>query len=116
MEVVMRSGVAQKVTGKRLCCLSEFSWITLNFRGIESQGGLAISSVTWASHVQMVQLGHHAERLQIHYTTNICINTAVSREAWAMLPLPATLAQSHNLAHASLETAVSNPETPDRTT
>ena len=53
MEVVMRSGVAQKVTGKRLCCLSEFSWITLNFRGIESQGGLAISSVTWASHVQM---------------------------------------------------------------
>ena len=34
------------------------------------------------------------------------------REAWATLaesssrPLPATLAQSHNLAHASLETAV----------
>ena len=54
MEVVMRSGVAQKVTGKRLCCLSEFSWITLNFRGIESGlSGLAISSVTWASHVQM---------------------------------------------------------------
>ena len=38
--------------------------------------------------------------------------TAVLREAWAMLPesssgpLPATLAQSRNLAHASLETAV----------
>ena len=39
-------------------------------------------------------------------------STAVSREAWATLPesssrpLPATLAQSRNLAHASLETAV----------
>ena len=38
--------------------------------------------------------------------------TAVSREAWATLPestsrpLPATLAQTRNLAHASLETAV----------
>ena len=38
--------------------------------------------------------------------------TAVLREAWAMLPesssrsLPATLAQSRNLVHASLETAV----------
>ena len=38
--------------------------------------------------------------------------TAVLREAWATLPesssrpLPATLAQSRNLAHASLETAV----------
>ena len=40
------------------------------------------------------------------------VHTAVSREAWAALPesssrpLPATLAQSRNLAHASLETAV----------
>ena len=40
------------------------------------------------------------------------ICTAVLREAWATLPessnrpLPATLAQSRNLAHASLETAV----------
>ena len=39
-------------------------------------------------------------------------NTAVLREAWATLPessnrpLPATPAQSRNLAHASLETAV----------
>ena len=39
-------------------------------------------------------------------------HTAVLREAWAMLPesssrpLAATLAQSRNLAHASLETAV----------
>ena len=39
-------------------------------------------------------------------------STAVMREAWAMLPessswpLPATPAQSRNLAHASLETAV----------
>ena len=39
-------------------------------------------------------------------------STAVLREAWATLPesssrpLPATLAQSRNLAHASLETAV----------
>ena len=39
-------------------------------------------------------------------------HTVVLREAWATLPesssqpLPATLAQSHNLAHASLETAV----------
>ena len=39
------------------------------------------------------------------------IHTAVSREAWATLPesssrpLPATLAQTRNLAHASLETA-----------
>ena len=38
--------------------------------------------------------------------------TAVLREAWATLPesssrhLPATLAQSRNLAHASLETAI----------
>ena len=38
--------------------------------------------------------------------------TAVSREAWATLPesssrlLPATLAPTHNLAHASLKTAV----------
>ena len=38
--------------------------------------------------------------------------TAVLREAWATLPesssrpLPATLAQTRNLAHASLETAV----------
>ena len=38
--------------------------------------------------------------------------TAVLREAWATLPesssrpLPATLAQSRNLAHASLKTAV----------
>ena len=43
---------------------------------------------------------------------NDSIYTAVSREAWAMLPesssrpLSATLAQSRNLAHASLETAV----------
>ena len=42
----------------------------------------------------------------------ILSTTAVSREAWATLPetssrpLPATLAQSRNLAHASLETAV----------
>jgi len=40
------------------------------------------------------------------------LTTAVLREAWATLPesssrpLPATLAQSRNLAHASLETAV----------
>ena len=39
-------------------------------------------------------------------------SAAVLREAWATLPesssrpLPATLAQSRNLAHASLETAV----------
>ena len=39
-------------------------------------------------------------------------DTAVSREAWAMLPesssrpLPATLAQTRNLAHASLKSAV----------
>ena len=39
-------------------------------------------------------------------------NTAVLREAWSTLPesssrpLPATLAQSRNLAHASLKTAV----------
>ena len=47
---------------------------------------------------------------------SLCIeestSTAVLREAWATLPesssrpLPATLAQSRNLAHASLETAV----------
>ena len=43
--------------------------------------------------------------------------TAVLREAWATLtesssrPLPATLAQSRNLAHASLETAVCNEAT-----
>ena len=41
-----------------------------------------------------------------------CQYTAVLREAWATLPesssrpLPATLAQSRNLAHASLKTAV----------
>ena len=41
------------------------------------------------------------------------ISTAILREAWATLsesssqPLLATLAQSRNLAHASLETAVS---------
>ena len=40
------------------------------------------------------------------------MHTAVLREAWATLPesssrpLPATLAQSRNLAHASLKTAV----------
>ena len=40
------------------------------------------------------------------------LHTAVLREAWSMLPessslpLPAILAQSRNLAHASLETAV----------
>ena len=40
------------------------------------------------------------------------ISTAILREAWATLPesssrpLPATLAQSRNLAHASLGTAV----------
>ena len=43
---------------------------------------------------------------------NHCSYTAVLREAWATLPessswpLPATLAQSPNLAHVSLETAV----------
>ena len=40
------------------------------------------------------------------------VTTAVLREAWATLPessslpLPATLAQTRNLAHASLETAL----------
>ena len=44
--------------------------------------------------------------------TPCLVRTAVLREAWATLPesssqpLPATLAQSRNLAHASLETAV----------
>ena len=44
--------------------------------------------------------------------TSGCNETAILREAWATLPesssrpLPATLAQSRNLAHASLKTAV----------
>ena len=53
-----------------------------------------------------------------HVTTLPCSpSTAVSREAWATLPesssrpLPATLAQSRNLAHASLKTAVRRYET-----
>ena len=43
---------------------------------------------------------------------SVALHTAVLREAWATLPessshpLPATLAQSRNLAHASLEPAV----------
>ena len=49
---------------------------------------------------------------QISYFLCYFCNTAVLREGWATLPessswpLPATLAQSRNLAHASLETAV----------
>ena len=48
-------------------------------------------------------------------TSRYLLLTAVLREAWATLPesssrpLPATLAQSRNLAHASLETAVAEP-------
>ena len=50
-------------------------------------------------------------------TSNCCYHTVVLREAWATLPesssrpLPATLAQSRNLAHASLKTAVRGLET-----
>ena len=50
--------------------------------------------------------------LSVEHNFSDIIYTVVSREAWATLPesssrpLPATLAQSRNLAHASLEKAV----------
>ena len=68
---------------------------------------LSLRTVTGLPLVGLVLM---AGLIATFYTVLVC--TAVSREAWATLresssrPLPATLAQSRNLAHASLKSAV----------
>ena len=90
-----------------------FTFVCLLFQGQEdyqddpSHGGLQ-SAAAAAEPARSTTHHHHTQ----HQPEGGIWYTAVLTEAWAMLPesssqpLPATLAQSRNLAHASLETAV----------